>query len=411
MPQAVRRVQELRNWNRLNNGSCLLEENEICPPVTENLHSTLTAHYKEKVSETQQLQGAQLEKAINSDSSTRLIFQSISAFAQTPAISLRAAARAGTSSSAAAGQQEACLCSSQRSSTSLEENRNIHQTQLAPMTTTIILIDMIEILASGSQLCFWKGDPCSQTQLGHSQREGCPKHTQRGSRRLLPSAMKCSGTWSVTLTVSGQDSWEPQTTARTQELTAIRVSAVLFTGLFMEPARHTEGRVGGQKVKLHPGLSQQRRESPGTGKAGIENRDGSSAGVCTPHDSHRSLLGTGIHFARGGRKPAQSPVQTLSLGTSPPWNHSSHLPCSPAETTITSCQHWLAWQPPVKPSWSRTALGWLNHRQLQLGGTETPSFTGNGVKPCNTESSREAWLPQKIQLLLLDADWQCQVSK
>lgn len=56
-------------------------------------------------------------------------------------------------------------------------------------------------------------------------------------------------------------------------------------------------------------------------------------------------------------------------------------------------------------------MGWLNHHQLQLGGTETPSFIGNGVKPCNAESSREAWLPQKIQLLLLDADWQCQVSK
>lgn len=154
MPQAVRRVQELRNWNRLNNGSCLLEENEICPHVTENLHSTLTAHYKEKVSETQQMQGAQLEKAINSDSSTRLIYQSISAFAETPAISLCAAARARTSSSAAAGQQEACLCSSQSSSTSLEENRNIHQTQLAPMLTTIILIDVTELLASGSQMRF-----------------------------------------------------------------------------------------------------------------------------------------------------------------------------------------------------------------------------------------------------------------
>lgn len=93
MPQAVRRVQELRNWNRLNNGSRLLEENEICPHVTENLHSTLTAHYKEKVSETQQTQGTQLEKAINSDSSPRLIFQSISVFAQTLAISLCAAAR------------------------------------------------------------------------------------------------------------------------------------------------------------------------------------------------------------------------------------------------------------------------------------------------------------------------------
>lgn len=185
MPQAVRRVQELRNWNRLNNGSCLLEENEICPPVTENLHSTLTAHYKEKVSETQQMQGAQLEKAINSDSSTRLIFQSISAFAQTPAISLRAAARAGTSSSAAAGQQEACLCSSQRSSTSLEENRNIHQTQLAPMTTTIILIDMIEILASGSQLCFWKGRSLQSNTAGAFPKRGMSQTHPEGQQEAL----------------------------------------------------------------------------------------------------------------------------------------------------------------------------------------------------------------------------------
>ena len=92
-PRAARGVQELRNWNRLNNGSRLLEENEICPRVTENLHLMLTAHYKEKVSETQQTQGAQLERAINSDSSPHLIFQSISAFAQTLAISPRAAAR------------------------------------------------------------------------------------------------------------------------------------------------------------------------------------------------------------------------------------------------------------------------------------------------------------------------------
>ena len=92
-PQAARQAQELRNWNRLSNGSRLLEENEICPRVTKNLHSTLTAHYKEKVSETQQTRGAQLEKAINSDSSPRLIFQSISGFAQIVVISLCTAAR------------------------------------------------------------------------------------------------------------------------------------------------------------------------------------------------------------------------------------------------------------------------------------------------------------------------------
>lgn len=119
-------------------------------------------------------------------------------------------------------------------------------------------------------------------------------NTQRGSRRVLPSAMKCSGTWSVTLTVSGQESWEPQTTASTQELTAISVSAVLFTGLFVEPARHTQGWVGGQKGKLPPGLSQHRQGSTSTGKAGTENKDGSSAGVCTRQGSHHTLFGTGL---------------------------------------------------------------------------------------------------------------------
>lgn len=93
MPRAAQQAQELSNWNRLNNGFRWLEENEICPRLTENLHLTLAAHYKEKVSETQQMQGAQSEKAINSDSSPCLIFQSISALAQTLAIPLCAAAR------------------------------------------------------------------------------------------------------------------------------------------------------------------------------------------------------------------------------------------------------------------------------------------------------------------------------
>lgn len=53
--------------------------------------------------------------------------------------------------------------------------------------------------------------------------------------RLLPSAMKCSGTCRVTFTVSGQDIWLPHTMARMQELTAISVRAVLFTGLFSKP--------------------------------------------------------------------------------------------------------------------------------------------------------------------------------
>lgn len=169
------------------------------------------------------------------------------------------------------------------------------------------------------------------------------------------------------------------------------------------------GWVGGQKGKLYPGLSQQRQGAPAW-EGSVENEDGSSAGICTRQDSHHTLFGTGFRFAGVGRKLAQSSVQTLSLGASP-WNHSSHLLCSPAETTITSCQHWLAWQPTVKPWWSRTAFGWLNHHRGQLGGTESPSFTGNGVKLCHTESSRETWLPQKIQLLLLDADWECQLSK
>lgn len=52
---------------------------------------------------------------------------------------------------------------------------------------------------------------------------------------FLPSAMKCSGTCKVTFTVSGQDTWLPHTMAKMQELTAISVRAVLFTGLFNKP--------------------------------------------------------------------------------------------------------------------------------------------------------------------------------
>jgi hypothetical protein len=50
--------------------------------------------------------------------------------------------------------------------------------------------------------------------------------------------MKCSGTCKVTFTVSGQDIWLPHTMAKMQELTAISVKAVLFTGLFSKPGKH-----------------------------------------------------------------------------------------------------------------------------------------------------------------------------
>lgn len=63
------------------------------------------------------------------------------------------------------------------------------------------------------------------------------------------------------MTVSGQESWEPHTTARMQELTAIRVSAVLLTGLFIEPGRQTEGWV---KVKLY--LGYRRASAQGKGR-------------------------------------------------------------------------------------------------------------------------------------------------
>lgn len=96
-------------------------------------------------------------------------------------------------------------------------------------------------MASGSEDVPAERDiPAAKHSWGIPKERDPPKHRQRGSRRVLPSAMKCSGTWSVTLTVSGQESWEPQTTASTQELTAISVSAVLFTGLLVEPARHTQ---------------------------------------------------------------------------------------------------------------------------------------------------------------------------
>lgn len=60
---------------------------------------------------------------------------------------------------------------------------------------------------------------------------------------LLPSAMKCSGTCKVTFTVSGQDIWLPHTMAKTQELTAISVKAVLLTGLFNKPGKQIHRKI------------------------------------------------------------------------------------------------------------------------------------------------------------------------
>lgn len=48
------------------------------------------------------------------------------------------------------------------------------------------------------------------------------------------------------MTVSGQESCVPHTMARMQELTAINVRAVLFTGLFREPGWSKEDTDGMQ---------------------------------------------------------------------------------------------------------------------------------------------------------------------
>lgn len=205
MPQAVRRVQELRNWNRLNNGSRLLEENEICPHVSENLHSTLTAHYKEKVSETQQTQGTQLEKAINSDSSPRLIFQSISVFAQTLAISLCAAARGWDKQLCCCRIGDICLsvcAGSQGLSTSLEENRNFLQTLIRNNNNTNNTQLRFWPQAHRCALLLWKGGSLQLNTARAIPKERNPPvpNTPSGAagskspRKVLPSAMKCSGT-------------------------------------------------------------------------------------------------------------------------------------------------------------------------------------------------------------------------
>ncbi len=52
--------------------------------------------------------------------------------------------------------------------------------------------------------------------------------------------MKCSGTWSVTLTVRGQDVCVPYTTATTHVQTVISVNVALLMGLCGQPVEQTE---------------------------------------------------------------------------------------------------------------------------------------------------------------------------
>lgn len=246
------------------------------------------------------MQGAQLEKAINSDSSTRLIYQSISAFAQTPAISLCAAARAGMSSSAAAGQQEACLCSSQGSCTSLE-NRNIHQTQLAAMITTIILIDATEILASGSQMCLWKGRSLQSNTAGAFPKRGVSvsQTHPEGQQEGLTISNEVLG--DVERHLDGQRAGELGAAHHGQDAGADRDQRqrrLVHRALHGTCKAH-RGWVGGQKGKLYPGISQQRQGAPAW-EGSIENEDGSSAGVCTRQDSHHTLFGTGLRLLGQG---------------------------------------------------------------------------------------------------------------
>lgn len=154
--------------------------------------------------------------------------------------------------------------------------------------------------------------------------------------------------------------------------------------------------MGGQKVKLHPGDFSAEAGEPqhGEGRRWKQrwqlSRSLHTAGVPSHLVWHRAPF----HQRREktSSKPCTDPL---------PGNFSSLESlitpadeCSPAETTITSCQHWLAWQPTVKPWWSRTALGWLKHHQQQLGGTESPGFIGNVVKLCNTVIQRDLSAPE-----------------
>lgn len=58
----------------------------------------------------------------------------------------------------------------------------------------------------------------------------------------LPSAMRCSGTCRVILTMSGQLMWDEHTRLITQLVTLIKVRVVLFTGLLGEPTGAAEER-------------------------------------------------------------------------------------------------------------------------------------------------------------------------
>lgn len=64
--------------------------------------------------------------------------------------------------------------------------------------------------------------------------------------------------------------------ARTQELTAIRVSAVLLTGLFIEPAKGRE-RGGWPKAEVVPWACRDAGEPQPRGRAGVGNQDSSAA--------------------------------------------------------------------------------------------------------------------------------------
>ncbi len=56
----------------------------------------------------------------------------------------------------------------------------------------------------------------------------------------LPSAMRCSGTWSMTLTLRLQERWDAQTRPITQLTTLIKVRVVLLIGLRGEPGKKRE---------------------------------------------------------------------------------------------------------------------------------------------------------------------------
>lgn len=59
---------------------------------------------------------------------------------------------------------------------------------------------------------------------------------RRAGARPLPSAMRCSGTWRMTLTLRPQERCEEYTRPITQLTTLIKVRLVLLMGLRGEPA-------------------------------------------------------------------------------------------------------------------------------------------------------------------------------